>query len=210
MEFIGLAEETGQIFEIGEWVLYAACSQLRQWQQQGLPDIRMAVNISGRQLDRGDLHQVVADTLQQVGLPASALELEITESTIMENAEDVIDTLQSMKEMGVSLAIDDFGTGYSSLSYLRRFPIDLLKVDREFVKDVDTDRADADIVCAIITLAHALDVKVLAEGVETDQQRDFLHDQGCDYLQGYLYGKPMPASSFADSFLKQQHSTSRR
>lgn len=198
LEFISLAEETGQIYEIGEWVLNTACKQLQQWHQQGFNQMRVAVNISGRQLDRGDLHNVVSDILDKTALPAEFLELEITESTIMENAESVIGTLQTLKTMGVSLAVDDFGTGYSSLSYLRRFPIDLLKVDREFVRDVDTDKVDADIVNAIITLAHALDVKVIAEGVETEAQHQFLRQQGCDFLQGYLYGKPIPADEFSE------------
>lgn len=197
LEFIALAEETGQIYEIGEWVLNTACQQLKQWHLQGFTQMRVAVNISGRQLDRGDLHEVVAEILDKVKLPPASLELEITESTIMENAERVIDTLQTLKSMGVSLAIDDFGTGYSSLSYLRRFPIDLLKVDREFVRDVDVDKVDADIVNAIITLAHALDVKVIAEGVETEAQHQFLRNQGCDFLQGYLYGKPIPSDEFS-------------
>lgn len=200
MEFIGLAEETGQIYEIGSWVLNTACRQLKTWQDAGYPSMRMAVNISGRQLDRGDLFDVVASALKDADIPAAALELEITESSIMENAEDVIGTLEKLKKMGVAVAVDDFGTGYSSLSYLRRFPIDLLKVDREFVQHVVEDKVDADIVTTIITLAHALEVKVLAEGVETEQQREFLQSQNCDYMQGYLYGKPMPARDFAAQF----------
>lgn len=203
LEFIGLAEETGQIFELGEWVLETACAQLKRWHSEGHKQLRMAVNISGRQLDRGDLHTVIIDILNKLKLSADSLEVEITESSIMENAEDVIGSLENLKQMGVSVAVDDFGTGYSSLSYLRRFPIDLLKIDREFVRDVDTDKVDADIVSTIITLAQALGVKVLAEGVETEQQRAFLHAEGCHYLQGYLFGKPVPADEFADQFFRQ-------
>ena len=201
MEFIPLAEETGQIFELGEWVMKTACAQLKAWLDRGQAPIRVAVNLAGRQLDKGDIAERVAETLRETGLPAEHLELEITESTIMENAEEVIDTLEQLKKMGVKLAIDDFGTGYSSLNYLKRFPIDLLKIDRAFVSDITTDKVDADIVTTIIALAHSLGVKVIAEGVETELQKEFLTKEKCNYMQGYYLGKPVPADIFEKDFL---------
>lgn len=201
VDFIGVAEETGQIHELGTWILSQACQQAQEWQQQFGKQLHMAVNISGKQLDRGDLDQVVNETLSSTGLDPKMLELEVTESSIMENAENVISCLEKLKAMGVSIAIDDFGTGYSSLSYLRRFPIDLLKIDREFVRNVGSNKVDADIVSTIITLAHTLSVKVLAEGVETEEQRSFLTDNDCDSLQGYLFSKPLPAKQFQNDYL---------
>ena len=204
LEFSALAEETGQILELGQWVMRTACMQLKAWQEKGYQPVRMAVNLAGRQLESGQIIDEIAQVLEETGISGDQLELEITESTIMEHAEEVIVTLEKIKEMGVMLAVDDFGTGYSSLSYLKRFPIDMLKIDRAFVSDITSDKVDADIVTTIITLAHSLGVKVIAEGVETDLQKEFLTREGCDYMQGYLLGKPVPADEFEALFLKEK------
>lgn len=200
MEFIALAEETGQILELGEWVMRTACHQLKVWQDKGYKSVRMAVNLAGRQLQSSNIIETIVDVLEETGLRGEQLELEITESTIMENAVEVIETLDKIKKMGVMLAVDDFGTGYSSLSYLKRFPIDLLKIDRSFVSDITSDKVDADIVTTIIALAHSLGIEVIAEGVETELQKEFLAKEGCDYMQGYLLGKPVPADEFETQF----------
>ncbi|MCF7980811.1 MAG: EAL domain-containing protein, partial [Pseudomonadales bacterium] len=204
LEFISLAEETGQILELGEWVMKTACKQLKSWLDRGIPPMRVAVNLAARQLDNGDIVERVAATIIETGLPPELLELEITESTIMENAEKVIVTLDQLKTMGIKLAVDDFGTGYSSLSYLKRFPIDLLKIDRAFVSDITTNKVDADIVTTIIALSHSLNVKVIAEGVETEEQKALLAREGCDSMQGYLFGKPVPPDEFERLFLKEK------
>ena len=204
LEFISLAEETGQILELGEWVMKTACVQLKTWLDQGVPPMRVAVNLAARQLDNGDIVERVAATIMETGLPPELLELEITESTIMENAEKVIVTLDRLKTMGVKLAVDDFGTGYSSLSYLKRFPIDLLKIDRAFVSDITTNKVDADIVTTIIALSHSLNVKVIAEGVETEEQKALLAREGCDSMQGYLFGRPVPPDEFERQFLHKK------
>ncbi|MEH6358116.1 MAG: EAL domain-containing protein [Pseudomonadales bacterium] len=206
LEFIPLAEETGQIMELGEWVMRTACHQLKEWQNKGHKPVRMAVNLAGRQLQSGNIVESIARVLDETGLRGEQLELEITESTIMGHAEEVIETLEKIKQMGVMLAVDDFGTGYSSLSYLKRFPIDLLKIDRSFVSDITSDRVDADIVTTIIMLARSLGVKVIAEGVETILQKEFLAKEGCDYMQGYLLGKPVPADEFEASFFVEASS----
>jgi len=206
LEFIPLAEETGQILALGEWVMLTACRQLKEWQDKGYASVRMAVNLAGRQLESGSIVERIAKVLEETGLNGDQLELEITESTIMEHAEEVIKTLEKIKQLGVMLAVDDFGTGYSSLSYLKRFPIDLLKIDRAFVSDITSDKVDADIVTTIITLAHSLGVKVIAEGVETVLQKEFLASEGCDYMQGYLLGKPVPADEFESCFLAEVRS----
>ncbi len=200
LEFIPLAEETGQIIELGDWVMEAACRQAKAWLDQG-GNMRVAVNISARQLDNGDIVERTLSVLERTGLPSEYLELEITESTIMVNAEEVIGTLKELKHKGIKLAVDDFGTGYSSLSYLKRFPIDLLKIDRGFVSDITTDKADADIVTSIISLAHNLGIKVIAEGVEEEAQKAYLESKGCDFIQGYLLGKPISAEKFEETFL---------
>ncbi len=200
MEFIPIAEDTGQIIELGEWVLNTACTQAKTWLDQG-SNIRVAVNIAARQLDEGDLVERVHKILTKTGLPAQYLELEITESAIMMNAEKVINVLEDLKKMGVKLAIDDFGTGYSSLSYLKKFPIDLLKIDRAFVSDITTNKVDADIVSTIINLAHNLNLKVIAEGVEEQDQKEYLASKKCDFIQGYLLGKPMLATELETKFL---------
>lgn len=192
-DFIPIAEETGLIVPIGEWVLRAACKQLVQWHQAGWPDLRVAINLSARQFKQAALEQMVARILHETGCGAQHLELEITESVVMDDPKAAIDTLQHLSRMGIQLAIDDFGTGYSSLNYLKRFPIHTLKIDRSFVGDILVDADDAAIVRAIIVLAHSMKLTVIAEGVETAEQMHFLHEQHCDQMQGYYFAKPLPA-----------------
>ncbi len=198
LQFIPIAEESGLIDILGTWVLDEACRQLGAWRQAGIGGLRMAVNLSAHQLRTQSLVRRVADALERHGLKGEDLELEITESAAMENPECAIDQLQALRELGVQLAIDDFGTGYSSLAYLKRLPIQVLKLDRSFVRDIEIDRSDADISAASLALAHNLGLKVVAEGVETPGQRDFLVRHGCDYLQGYLYSRPLPAEAAGD------------
>jgi EAL domain-containing protein (putative c-di-GMP-specific phosphodiesterase class I) len=193
LSFIPLAEETGLIVPIGQWILQTACEQNRIWQTAGLPPVRMTVNISSVQFREKHFVESVMNTLTEIGLEPHDLELELTESIVMENAEATIATLHALQERGVRLAIDDFGTGYSSLSYLKRFPIHTLKIDRSFVKDLDKDPESAAIGKSIIALAHNLNLKVVAEGVETEQEMAFLQDSGCDYMQGFLFHRPEPA-----------------
>ncbi|HEX8409551.1 MAG TPA: EAL domain-containing protein [Thermoanaerobaculia bacterium] len=185
--FIPIAEETRMIVPIGEWVLRQACLQARKW-----PSLRMAVNLSPRQFQQSDLCDVVSRALAESGLDPRLLELEITESTAMLNSERTIATLAELRELGVRIALDDFGTGHSSLSYLRRFPIDRVKIDREFVAEIDKSRSNRAIVSAIVTMAHGLDLAVTAEGVETEEQVEFLREQKCEEVQGFLYGRPAP------------------
>lgn len=208
--FIPLAEETGLIVPISEWVLREACAQNVVWQKLGLPPIRVAVNLSGRHLAKQDeLVTQVATTLKQTGLAPDHLELELTESILMEDVEATIQTLSKLSEMGVKLSIDDFGTGYSSLSYLKRFPIDTLKIDQAFVRESATDEDDAAIVIAVIALAHSLKMNVIAEGVETDRQLAFLKAQGCDEVQGYFYSRPLPVDELTDYLRNHAPQTAR-
>jgi diguanylate cyclase (GGDEF)-like protein/PAS domain S-box-containing protein len=193
-EFIGVAEETRMIVPIGEWVLRQACRQAKAWQQARYPHLRIAVNLSPRQFQQGDLRDVVAAALEESGLEPRYLELEITESTAMRNTARTIATLAELRELGVRIAIDDFGTGHSALSYLRQFAIDRVKIDREFVREIETSRSDRAIVAAIAAMAHGLDLCVTAEGVETQEQVRFLEDQRVEEVQGFLFGKPEPAS----------------
>ncbi len=202
-DFIPLAEETGLIGAIGEFVLRRAASQACEWRQQGLGDIRVSVNVSVHQLRQGNLTTLVRRVLEETGLPAHLLELELTESQLLDNVESVLHTLNQLRELGVKLAIDDFGTGYSSLSYLKRLPVDYLKIDRTFVRDLTEDGEDAAITRAIIAMAHSLELKVVAEGVEEQQQLDFLKSQGCDEIQGFLISRPIEAIHFA-SLLREQ------
>jgi diguanylate cyclase (GGDEF)-like protein len=196
-EFIPLAEEIDLISSIGAWVLRTACTQLQQWIKSGMPAIRMAVNFSVRQL-QNDFASTVESVLAEIGLAPELLELEITENTLMENAEDNLQALHRLHSLGVRLTIDDFGTGYSSLAYLKRFPVDTIKIDQSFVHDVPQDLDDSAIVKSIIALAHSLRLEVVAEGVENESQLNFLKDISCDLMQGYYFGKPMPAKQFAD------------
>ena len=196
-KFIPLAEETGLIVPIGAWVVRTACRQCKAWQDAGLPPVTVAVNISARQFREKNLLQVVAQILTETGLNPRQLELEITESVIMHDAQQIIASLQAFRDMGVKLSVDDFGTGYSSLSYLKRFPVDRLKIDQSFVHDLGSDADDAAIAQAVITLGHTMGLRVIAEGVETPEQLAFLRRHECDEMQGYLFGKPMPADEFA-------------
>lgn len=203
VRFIPIAEETGLIVAIGEWVLREACMEMQRWQQAGLPPLRVAVNVSARQLRRRDFIEMVAGALAQSGLDPDLLELEITESAVMENPEEAIQILQALQRMGPTLAIDDFGTGYSSLAYLKLFPIDYLKIDRSFVADIEHDLNDRAIAFGTIALAHSLGLNVIAEGVETEDQLELLRTNGCDEIQGYLMSPPLPpAAAFA--FLHQR------
>jgi EAL domain-containing protein (putative c-di-GMP-specific phosphodiesterase class I) len=199
-EFIPLAEDTGLIVPIGEWVLRKACEQNRHWQEQGFAPIRIAVNISARQFHDQDLSQTVIRILDESGLSPNYLELEVTESSVMQNAEFAAGVLTRWKNLGINISIDDFGTGFSSLASLKRLPIDALKIDQSFVRDATTDPDDAAIVLAITTLAHNLRLKVIAEGVETEEQLRFLQLLRCDEIQGFLFSKPVPADSLVSLF----------
>lgn len=196
-EFIPVAEETGLIGPIGEWVLHSACEQVVAWQREGLPPIRVAVNVSALQFQRGDLVETVQDALQAAGAAPRYLELELTESALMREADTAEGVLKRLKALGIHIAMDDFGTGYSSLSYLMRFPIDTIKIDRSFITDLSQETEAAAIVTAIIALGHSLKRRVLAEGVETEDQMNFLWRHGCDDVQGFLFGRPLPADQFA-------------
>lgn len=202
MQFIPLAEETGLIVPIGEWVLRAACAQNASWRKQGLPPLCVAVNLSARQFRHEHLLQNVGKVLHDTGLDSSGLELEITESMVVQDPERAVLLLDSLRAMGISISIDDFGTGYSSLSYLKRFPIDSLKIDRSFIKDLPLDTDDAAIAQAIIAMAHSLKISVIAEGVETEEQLRFLRNHLCDEGQGYYFSKPVTEHEFVDLVLK--------
>jgi diguanylate cyclase (GGDEF)-like protein/PAS domain S-box-containing protein len=195
-DFIPLAEESGLIVPLGEWLLRAACAQNKAWQDAGLPPIGVAVNVSAVQFGER-LVRTVAQLLEETGLDPACLELEVTESVLVQDIDAALRTLQRLKDIGVRLAIDDFGTGYSSLSYLKRFPVDALKIDRSFVRDVITDPEDAAITSAIIALARNLNLQVIAEGVETAEQSAFLRQRGCHLQQGYFFSRPLPAADFA-------------
>ena len=195
-EFIAAAEETGLIGPLGEWVLRQACSDARDWREAGYPDLQVSVNCSAQQFQRDGFVETVDLILRGTGLPASCLELEITESVIVQRSEEVIARFAALDAMGVRIAIDDFGTGYSSLSYLKRFAIHQLKIDQSFVRDISSDPDDAAIVSAIIAISHSLGLQVLAEGVETAEQLAFLRSLGCDCAQGYYFSRPVPAEEF--------------
>lgn len=202
-DFIPLAEETGLITTIGEWVLRRACIQAQEWVREGLPPIRMAVNLSGRQFRQLDLVEQIRSALAESALNPAFLELELTESILMDNAERVQNALQEIKKLGVLLALDDFGTGYCSLGYLKNFPIDRLKIAGTFVRDISPESGDAAIAEAIIAMGHSLRLKVIAEGVETREQLDFLHTRRCTEMQGYYFARPMPPEEMAE-FLRKE------
>ncbi len=195
-DFIPLLEETGLIVPAGEWILRHACAQNLAWQRAGLPPMRVAVNLSARQFRRQNMAKVVLQALQQTGLEPKWLELEITESILMEQEEPVMAALDELDAMGVRITVDDFGTGYSSLNYLKRFPIHALKIDRSFVRDIATDSDNAAITSAVIAIAHSLKIPAIAEGVETDEQLKYLHAHRCDEIQGFYFSKPLPADAF--------------
>jgi len=197
-DFIPLAEETGLIVPLGEWVLRTACQQNKAWQQAGFPSLRISVNLSARQFQEADLLVTIRSVLQDTGLAASSLTIELTESIIMANPAQTIAILNELKAMGVQVSIDDFGTGYSSLAYLKRFPIDTLKIDKSFVNGVTEDAGDAAIVTAVAQMAHSLTLKVVAEGVELAEQLAFIQSCCCDVYQGYYYSKPLTTKSFTE------------
>lgn len=197
-KFIRIAENNGLIVPIGEWVLRTACAQAREWQDHGLPAVPVAVNVSAVQLRHEGLVELIAKVLLETGLPPQYLELELTESVIMSNADAILSALHQLKQTGVKLSIDDFGTGYSSLSYLKHFPVYKLKVDRSFVRDIAVDVDDAAITSTIINMAKSLNLKVIAEGVENEDQMSFLSRHQCDEIQGYYFSKPLGSDDFAD------------
>jgi len=202
--FIPIAEETSLIVEIGEWVLRETCSQGYYWLVRGLPPLTLAVNVSPHQFRRSDINALVARVLAETNFPAVQLELEITESGLMENQDNATDILNNLRNQGIQLAIDDFGTGYSSLSYLKRFPVNVLKIDKSFIDEIPHNKDDMEIAATIIAMGHTLGFKVLAEGVETPEQLAFLLKKGCDSYQGYIKSKPVSAREFAELLRKQQ------
>jgi diguanylate cyclase (GGDEF)-like protein/PAS domain S-box-containing protein len=197
-KFVPVAEETGLIVPMGTWVLQAACRQLRDWSETGITGVRLGVNISGRQFRESDLADIVAKAIADAGVDARMLDLELTESMLMSDGEGTLKLLRALATLGVTLSIDDFGTGYSSLAYLKRFPVNTVKIDRAFVRDLDHDEDGRVIANAIISLAHSLSLKTIAEGVETEAQANLLARHGCDEIQGYLIGRPLPAGEFQE------------
>lgn len=190
--FIPIAEESGLIGAIGEWVMFEACRQAKAWQEAGLPPVAVAVNASTRQFSLSDMYQTVRRVLEETGVAPELLEVEITESLLAQDLEKTLEVLRRIKALGVHIAVDDFGTGYSSLAYLKRFPIDKLKIDQSFVRDLETDLDDRAIAAGVVNLGHSLGLTVIAEGIETEEQRQLLHGLGCDEAQGYLFSRPQP------------------
>ena len=195
--FLPIAEETGLIVPIGDWILRTACAQNAEWNRSGHRGLRVSVNVSSQQFLEAGFADVVYKALEESRLPAVSLELEITESSLLRDVEVTVNTLRSLKDLGVRLAIDDFGTGYSALAYLKRLPIDVLKIDQSFVRALTTDPADATITETIVRMASGLNLTTIAEGVETLEQLLLLGSFGCKRMQGYLFGKPVPAETFA-------------
>lgn len=202
-EFIPLAEETGLIVPLGEWVIRETCLMAVDWQQRGLPPLCFAVNVSPRQFRQPNLVEVIQDILAETGLPPHLLELEVTESLLMSDVEDAIDKMKKFKELGILLAIDDFGSGYSSLSYLKHFPVNKLKIDRSFIRDLHLDRNDLAIAASVTSLARVMELDALAEGVETKEQEKALLGLGLEWAQGFLYQRPMPAEQF-EKFMRER------
>jgi EAL domain-containing protein (putative c-di-GMP-specific phosphodiesterase class I) len=196
-DFIAAAEDTGLIVPLGEWVLRTACAQAQRWQDAGLPARRIAVNISARQFLQPDLAGMIAGILEETNLDPGLLELEITETVAMKNADYTLEVLRHLRQMGIRISIDDFGTGYSSLTYLKNFPIQTVKIDQSFVRDLASDQNDAALAIAIINMAHVLGLNVVAEGVETGEQLAFLAQHRCDEYQGYLLARPAPPEELA-------------
>ena len=199
-QFIPLAEQTGLIVPIGAWVLHTACEQVMLWQRNGLSPLRVAVNLSPLQLKAHDLLDVIDETLRKTGLDPRLLELEITESAVMDDPELAQRQLEAISNRGIRVAMDDFGIGYSSMSLLKLFPVDTLKIDRSFVRDLVTDRDDRAIVVTIIAMAKAVGIRIVAEGVETEEQLAFLREQGCDEVQGFLFSRPLPVDQLQAVF----------
>jgi EAL domain-containing protein (putative c-di-GMP-specific phosphodiesterase class I) len=204
-QFIALAEETGLILLIGKWVLDTACAQIKAWQQQ--PHTRnliLAVNISAKQFHQMNFVSQVQTALQHHDINPAHLKLELTESVMLEKIEDTIATMNALKEIGIQLSLDDFGTGYSSLQYLKLLPLSQIKIDKSFIQDIDTNSSDKAIVRTIIAMAQSLNLTVMAEGVETEAQRQFLIDNGCDHYQGALFGSPAAIEEFEGGLLQQE------
>ena len=197
LQFIPLAEETGLIISIGAWVLESACQQLKVWEAEShTRDLQLAVNVSGRQFRQPDFVTRVRDILDRTAINPLRLKLELTESIVLDDVADTIAKMQALRELGVSFSMDDFGTGYSSLAYLTQLPLKQLKIDQSFVRNIGTKASDATIIQTIIGMANNLNIEVIAEGVETQEQRDFLERMGCMHYQGYLFGKPVPVEEF--------------
>jgi EAL domain-containing protein (putative c-di-GMP-specific phosphodiesterase class I) len=199
-EFIPVLEDTGLILPVGRWVLEAACKQIAAWHASPIGAVAVSVNIAGRQFIAGNLERDVIRALESHNADASLLELELTESSLMANTQSTIKTLQILRNLGVSISIDDFGTGYSSLAYLRRFPVDKLKIDMAFIRGITTNADDAAIVLAIIRMAHTLKLEVIAEGVETAAQLEYLRSHRCDQIQGYCLSRPLPVAELERLF----------
>jgi diguanylate cyclase (GGDEF)-like protein len=195
-EFIGLAEDTGLIVPIGEWIIRKTCAQMKKWGNEGYQNICISVNLSARQFQQHNLVHTISGILAETGVDSQRLGFEITESIAMKNADFTVAALNELKKMKIHLSLDDFGTGYSSLSYLKRFPLETIKIDRSFVRDITTDANDAAIVTAVIALAHSLKLAVVAEGVETEGQLNFLKLHDCDQMQGYFFSQPLPENEF--------------
>jgi diguanylate cyclase (GGDEF)-like protein/PAS domain S-box-containing protein len=206
VEFIQLAEESGLIMQLGEWVLRESCTQNVKWQNEGISDMRVAVNISGYQLQHSRLLDGIKQVLDETGMSPNQLELEITESVIMQNPEFAVSVLSAFTDLGIHISIDDFGTGYSSLAHLKRFSVNTLKIDKSFVRDVDLNSTDAAIATAIIAMGNSLKLNVIAEGVETQAQYDFLKENNCDQVQGFLFSRPLPAGEFTELLRTNQRS----
>jgi EAL domain-containing protein (putative c-di-GMP-specific phosphodiesterase class I) len=195
-KYIAVAEETGLIGAIGDWVLKQTCLQGKKWLDAGFKPITLAVNLSPQQFHHKDIAATVASTLEETGFPPELLELELTETILIKREHDAVAKMDILRQQGIRLAIDDFGTGYSSLSYLKRFPLDVLKIDKSFVDEIPDQRDDMEIANTVIAIGHTLGFKVLAEGVETEDQLAFLSKQGCDLYQGYLKSPPLPSEEF--------------
>ena len=202
--FVPIAEETGLVSAIGEVVIGKVCQQLIDWRNKGLGSIKVSINLSAQQIHKGDMAKVIGNILDKYQIDANLLEVELTESILMEDVHETVASLNKIRAMGISILLDDFGTGYSSLSYLKKFPIDVLKIDKSFVEDIDTDPDDAAIVKAIIAMAHSLDLSVIAEGVERNEHLAFLRAHGCDGVQGHLISEPLNGANMAELLLKQK------
>jgi EAL domain-containing protein (putative c-di-GMP-specific phosphodiesterase class I) len=200
-EFIATCEESGLIIPLGNWILRRACALQTGWRAAGLPAVPLAVNVSGLQFSQTSFVELIGEVIAESGILPSDLELELTESILIGNAESAVKRLQAIRSLGVAVSIDDFGTGYSSLNYLKRFPVDTLKIDMSFIRNLPTDPTDATIVSAIVNIARSLNLQTIAEGVETDRHRDILRDMGCHQAQGYFYDRPAPPADFATRWL---------
>jgi EAL domain-containing protein (putative c-di-GMP-specific phosphodiesterase class I) len=206
-DFIRIMEETGIIVSVGRWVLKTACAQTKRWHDRGYSDLFVAVNLSARQLHEPNFVEMVIDIIRESGLPPECLKLEVTESSVIQNPEVCISKMKMLRAQGITFSIDDFGTGYSSLSYLKRFPIDALKIDRSFISDAMSSKGDQEIIKTIIAMARNLKIDAVAEGVETQEQKDFLASYGCNSMQGFLFARPVPVEKFKDLLMRQQRPT---